>query len=588
MQSPPNARWAAAFIEALATAGVRHVCVSPGSRSAPLTLAVAGQPGLTTSVHVDERSAAFFALGYGRASGRPAALVCTSGTAAANYLPAVIEAHYSRVPLILLTADRPPELRDTGAWQAIDQLKLYGPYVRWFVEVATPDPAPQMLRYVRSLAGRAVAAARGRPAGAVHLNFPFREPLTVSQTPEESAALPRAWNDLPPPVATADSAIVAPDAVLADLAAQIASEPRGLILCGPIDPPPGYAAAVARLAAAAGYPVLAEPIGGLRFGPQDPAHIVTGYDAFLRDPAWCAHSAPGLVLRFGGSLTWRPVAQFLERHPSATHWLADPDGAWDDPARFATLRLPVDPVPLCEALATRLTEIGHVPRAEGDAWLARWQEAGEAARGVRAALLRAGEVGTVPWVYDALVAALPDGSQLYAANSMAVRDLDSFTDRSPRRLRALANRGAAGIDGTISSGLGAAFAQPDVPTVLVTGDLAFLHDLNGLGAGHLPGLNATIVVLNDDGGGIFAYLPVAEQAPAALEPYFLTPTGADLAAACATYGIRHERVTDRTGFAAALAASLARPGVQVIEIPIDRGANTALHKRYWSGVVDRL
>jgi 2-succinyl-5-enolpyruvyl-6-hydroxy-3-cyclohexene-1-carboxylate synthase len=574
-------------VDALANAGVRHVCVSPGSRSAPLTLALARQHGLTTSVHIDERSAAFFALGYGRASGLPAAVVCTSGTAAANYLPAVIEAHYSRVPLILLTADRPPELRDTGAWQAIDQIKLYGPYVRWFAEVATPDAAPHMLRYVRHLAGRAVATARGRPAGAVHLNFPFREPLTISQTPDEVASLHQAWNDRPPPATRTDSALLASNSLIADLATRLAAEPRGLILCGPIDPPPGYGAAVAQLAAATGYPVLAEPLSGLRFGPHDRSQVITGYDAFLRDTDWCADQAPGLVLRFGGSLTWRSVALFLEGHLDATHWLVDPDGAWDDPARLATLHLPVDPVPLCEAVTARLIELGHGPPAGGN-WLARWQAAGQSARGIRDELVRDADVSTVAWVYPALLDALPDDALLYAANSMAVRDLDSFTDRSPKRLRALANRGAAGIDGTLSSALGAALANPGAATMLVTGDLAFLHDLNGLGAGHLPGLSATIVVLNDDGGGIFAYLPVAGHAPEALEPYFLTPTGADLAAACATYGIAHERVTERAGFEIALAASLAAPGVQVIELPIDRSANTALHLRYWADVAASL
>jgi 2-succinyl-5-enolpyruvyl-6-hydroxy-3-cyclohexene-1-carboxylate synthase len=579
----PSALWATAFFDALATAGVRHVCVSPGSRSAPLTLAVANQPGLTTSVHIDERSAAFFALGYGRATGVPAALVCTSGTAAGNYLPAVIEAHYSRVPLVVLTADRPPELRDTGAWQAIDQIKLYGSYVRWFAEVATPDAAPDMLRYVRHVAGRAVAAARGRPAGPVHLNLPFREPLVDEQTRNAAAALHALLGEVGQPPAVAPTHAVVADDVLADLAARIRAEPQGLILCGTADPPPGYAGAIARLAAATGYPVLAEPASGVRYGPHDRSQVITGYDAFLRDPSWCSATVPGLVLRFGASLTWKQVAAYLARHPAAYQVLVDPDGTWDDPTRLAAVRLPAEPVPLCDALAHRVAEGSCQRVSDRAAWRGHWLAAAEHARGARAAALATDGVGTVGWLYEALLAALPDGAVLYAANSMAVRDLDTFSDTMPTVLRVIANRGAAGIDGTISSALGAAYGS-GAPTVLVTGDLAFLHDLNGLGAAHLPGVNATIIVLNDEGGGIFEYLPVAELAPEAFEHFFVTPPGADLAAGCATYRVSHVVVADAGAFARHLTASLGAPGVQVIEVPVDRAANTAAHRRYWAAV----
>ena len=621
MDVPPNALWSAAFVDALVAAGVGHVCVSPGSRSSPLTLAVADRsvgaggggvgagrggigagrprPYVTTSVHIDERSAGFFALGYGRATGQPAAVVCTSGTAAANYLPAVIEAHYSRVPLIVLTADRPPELRDTGAWQAIDQLKLYGAYVRWFAEVATPDASPAMLRYVRDLAGRAMALAAGRPAGPVHLNFPFREPLVTDWAPAERAAMGAAVAALPPPVRAARTVAMAHDDVLSDLAARIAAEPRGLIVCGTMDPPPGYAAAVVELAAAAGYPVLAEPTSGLRFGPHARSHVVTGYDAFLRQPDWCDAMAPGLVLRFGSSLTWKYVAQYLERHPGAAQVVVDPDGTWDDPTRLAALRVPADPVPLCHDLAGRLAvggvdvaadvapDVGVVPALESaterEGWRTGWLDAAATARRARDHEVANAEPGSVAWVYPAVIDALPDGALLYAANSMAVRDLDTFTDTSVRGLRAIANRGAAGIDGTLSSALGAAFGSAS-PTVLLTGDLAFLHDLNGLGAAHLDDLNLTVIVLNDQGGGIFEYLPVAEQAPEAFERFFVTPPGADLAAACATYGVAHAVAEDPATLGEALRQRLATTGVQVIEVPVDRAANTAAHRRYWSAV----
>jgi len=583
MIAPVNAAWAEAFVDELVRAGVRHVCISPGSRSTPLTLAVAARPELGTSVHIDERSAGFFALGYGRVTGMPAALVCTSGTAAANYLPAVVEASMGRVPLIVLTADRPPELRDTGAWQAIDQFKLYGGYVRWFAEVATPSGDAFLLRTVRSLGARAVAVATGRPAGPVHLNFPFREPLA----PEPGTAPPAAGGraDGAPIVRVPRAAALLPEAELDALAARIAAEPRGLILAGPVDPPPGYAAAIARLAAAGRYPILAEPAGALRFGPHDRAGVVVGYDAILRDERWAGGLAPGLVVRFGASLTWKVVAEYLARHPDAAQVVVDPEATWDDPGRLGGDRLAVDAVPLCHALTDRLEagEGGETPA--GEAWRAAWRRASRVAEREIARLVEAPVAGTVGWVYPAALGALPDGALVVAANSMAVRDLDSFAPPTERALRVVANRGAAGIDGTISTALGAAHAAGG-PAVLFAGDLAFLHDAGGLGAAVSPAPDLTVVVLNDGGGGIFAYLPVAAIGGKVFERYFRTPPGADLAALCAGYGVGHARAADPERLVAALRASVGRPGTSVIEVPIDLEANTSFHRRWWADVAE--
>jgi len=607
----PNLTWARTLIGALARGGVGHVCVSPGSRSSPLALAVAERADLTVTIHIDERSAGFFALGYARASGRPAALVCTSGTAGANYLPAIIEAHYSRVPLVVLTADRPPEMRDSGAWQTIDQVGLFGGYARWFADLLPPDPRPDLLRYARVTAARAVAVARGRPAGPVHLNVPFREPLAPEPARDRSDG---GWDDgareiEPSPAADGDGSpgLAAPPApagvaaeTLDDLAARMAAEPRGLILAGLIDPPPGYAAAIAGLAAAAGYPILAEPAGGLRFGPHDRSHVIAGYDAFLRAPRWSDAHAPGLVLRFGASLTWKVVAGFLERHPRAYQAVVDPDHTWDDPTRLAALRLHADPVPLCESLVARLAGVGGGESgAARRAWLAEWRAAASVTSKARAEIVSqsvdGGRFDHVGWVYETLLESLAEGGVVYAANSMAVRDLDTFAPPVAKALRVIANRGAAGIDGTVSSALGAALGSGR-PAILTTGDLAFLHDLNGLGAVARDGARAadmgdvdlTIVVLNDDGGGIFAHLPIAGRDAATFTRFFRTPTGADLAAACATYGVPYRRATSPRELAAALEARPEVRGVRVIEIPIDLAANTALHHRLWRDVVAAL
>lgn len=611
-----NLAWARALVDALLRGGVRHTCVSPGSRSSPLALAIAERPELSTSIHIDERSGAFFGLGYARSTGSPALLVCTSGTAGANYYPAVIESSHSRVPLIVLTADRPPELRETGAWQTIDQARLFGGFARWFVDVPPPADEPFMWRTLRSIAARAVAVAQGPPAGPVHLNLPFREPL-----------VPETLGDFMPSSAIQSSIEVSPTPIAADpavieaLAARIAAEPRGLILAGPIDPPAGYAEALTRLAAACGYPILAEPIGGLRYGPHPKTLILTGHAALMRTPGWMDAHPPRLVLRFGASLTWKHVAEFLSRNPDTVQVVIDPGHTWDDPTRRAALWVHADPVAMADGLALRLQDLGggsdvgsgpdvgsdpgvgadpdvgarHQVRAlAAEEWAARWRAADTAVRDLTRACIDSAGADTVAWVYPLLLAHLPDDALLYAANSMAVRDLDTFTGPAEQRIRAIANRGAAGIDGTISSALGAAFGSGK-PALLVTGDLAFLHDLNGLGAviGASPaaradGVDLTIVVLNDDGGGIFAHLPIASHATATFERFFRTPTGADLAAACATWGVLHTRVHDPTELAAALGEMGSRPGVRVIEVPIDLDANTAMHRRLWASVAEAV
>ena len=655
----PNRAWARALIEELIFGGVGHICVSPGSRSTPLTLAaaehaapggattgVATTGGATTSgaiglsVHYDERSAAFFALGYARATARPALCICTSGTAAANYLPAVIEAHYSRAPLILLTADRPPELRDTGAWQVIDQTKLYGVYTRWYTELGLPSSAPDQLRYARGVAARAAAVSLGRPPGPVHVNVPLREPFPPWDTADDAPARPG-----PTTHATTTSA---PESALDALAERIRARPRGLILAGRLNRPPtdGYATAVARLAAASGYPMLAEPTGGVRFGPHDRSHVITGYDAFMRDSAWSddPENAPDLILRIGASFTWRTVSDVLARFPDAHTVVVDPDGAWDDPARLATERFEVEPEALCAGLAERLeaelpdaespgsepsdaerrgiespasdspdadqlgaeaqdAQPSHASRrAAASAWRQRWSAAAERAADVRRrALDSPSQLGsaTSAWVSEAVIDAIGDRRGLiWVANSMAVRDIDTFTGPRPEPITVLAARGAAGIDGTISQALGAARGWQSAgpgeresgrsrPAVLITGDLAFLHDLNGLAAQLPVGPQLVIVVVDDAGGGIFEYLPVASGERASFERYFATPPPVDIEAACAAFGVPCETVRTADGVVAALSAAIGAGGTRVIRIPIDRASNTEWHRAYWRAVAAR-
>jgi 2-succinyl-5-enolpyruvyl-6-hydroxy-3-cyclohexene-1-carboxylate synthase len=568
--------FAAALFEELARAGIRHVCVSPGSRSTPLVAAAVGQPELRCWSHLDERSSAFFALGLAKATRAPVALICTSGTAAANFHPAVIEAHHARVPLLVLTADRPPELREWGAGQTIDQLRLYGGAVRWFAEAPVPEGSEAALRYGRALACRAVALAKGRPAGPVHLNFPFREPLEPVAEPAARAVDPEPLaadgrGEAPYTRAETSPAGPAPD-LAAALAEFLRQAERGVVACGPLDATPATARAIAELAAALGWPLLAEPTSQLRHGPYlKGAPVVATSDLFLRDEATAARLAPDCVLRFGDTPTSKPFRLWLEQHRPPSLLLVDPDAVWHDPSHLASSALRADPEPLCEAL---LQHLGERP-APLSAWLRDFLEAELRTRATLEAALAEEAALLEPRAVRELGEALPDGALLYVSNSMPVRDLDAFLAPGPSALRVLCNRGANGIDGMVSSALGAS-AGAEGTVVLLTGDLAFLHDAGGLLAACRHALRATIVVLDNDGGGIFSLLPIAEYGEAVgFEEYFRAPHGLDLGAVARAYGARFTRVGSWQHFRAALKESFAAPGVSLVAVPVDRDRNVA-------------
>jgi 2-succinyl-5-enolpyruvyl-6-hydroxy-3-cyclohexene-1-carboxylate synthase len=580
--SNPNYAFAGGLFEAFAAAGVRHVCICPGSRSAPLAVSAARSRELRVWVHVDERAAAFFALGLAKAARSPVALVCTSGTAAANFLPAVVEAFHGRVPLLVLTADRPPELRGWGAAQTIDQVGLFGSHVRWFSEAPPPQCGAPALRYASALACRAVAVATGSPPGPVHLNLPFREPLDPSPgpsrgagpDPEGTSALrsrgsgpyTRSWSCAPPP----------PPDLVSELLERLLRAPRGVIACGPGDGDPALPDAVAGLARALGWPVLAESTSQIRCGPHTrEAPILACFDAFLRDRGFARAHPPDLVLRIGAPLTSKSFHQWLELHPASRLVMLDPDRTWSDPLHLASDVIEADPLLVCDGLQRRLRERSS-PSARPD-WLTDWSVAEKCARqviegreGVRSELL-------APQVVGVLARALPEGATLFVSNSMAVRDLDGFLPVSAKPLRVLANRGANGIDGIVSTALGAAAVSG--PLVLLSGDLAFLHDAGGLFAAHQHGLRATLVVVNDDGGGIFSLLPIAAHRESVdFDPLFTVSHGLDLSAVAGAYGIQHQRVSTAPDLSVALQDSLASDGTQVIEVAVDRRENLAIHQ----------
>jgi 2-succinyl-5-enolpyruvyl-6-hydroxy-3-cyclohexene-1-carboxylate synthase len=581
----------------LAAAGVTHVSVAPGSRSAPLTLAAARaeREGLmNVAVHVDERSGGFFALGVARGSGQPAAVVCTSGTAAANLLPAVVEASYGRVPLIALTADRPPELRDTGAWQAIDQVKLYGDHVRWFAELALPESNPFLARTVCSVASRAAYAAVGEPAGPVHINVPFREPLVPAGDGEAAWAavdqlLAAAEVGVKGATRSAGRSTVQRGAelhgdALDDIADKLRAARRGVIVSGELPglavSDPRWRRSVARLAEATGFPVLGEALGRLRFGTGS-ERTLAGHDAYLRDGPWLERHRPDVVLRFGASPVWK-YGSALAADPRTLQIVVDPGGTWDDPERRGGIRVVAPAASTALGLAERLES--RAPEVD-PAWHDAWTHADSMVAKCFEERWVSPDPRTSLWIPQTVVVALPEHGVLAAANSMAIRDVESFTRQSAKHIRVVANRGAAGIDGTLSWAAGIGWGS-GAPVALLCGDLAFAHDVGGLAALAKALTPVVIVVVNDDGGGIFSYLPYAGWRE--FEQYFVTPSGLDIALACAAFGVPHDRADSPPELADALSAGLTRRGASVVEVAVDRETNTAAHRTYWDAVVKAL
>jgi 2-succinyl-5-enolpyruvyl-6-hydroxy-3-cyclohexene-1-carboxylate synthase len=577
------------FVDELWRGGVHHVCICPGSRSTPLALTMANHPSLKTWMHIDERSGAFFALGLARALGEPVALLCTSGTAAANFFPAVVEAKSAGVPLIVLTADRPPELRDIGAAQTIDQNRLFGAHAKWFVEVALPEATPGLLRYARTLAARAISQAMTTPAGPVHLNFPFREPLVPTPI-EHPAGLAEddalAWTGKPdgaPWVSVAHSIHSVDEPTVEHLATRLEQAERPLIICGP-QYDSQLASPLARLAASISAPLLVDPLSQVRWGSHDRSPIIDRYDAALRHDATASSLVPDVVVRIGGVPTSKALGQYLQRHESAYHVVVDA-ARWPDPLMLADEMTHSDPRHLCEQLLSVLGE-----PARRSQWLTRWKSVNTVTcRAIDAHSAQVAESFEGRSLAD-VVACLPDGATLFVSSSMPVRDLDAFAPGDDRQIRVLSNRGANGIDGVVSSALGAAAASAvnnGGPLVLVIGDLALYHDMNGLMAARLHALDATIVVLNNDGGGIFSFLPQATEA-SHFEELFGTPHGLNFAPVADLYGAEYHEAVDSDSLRRSVTASILGTGLHIVELRSDRARNVELHRDAWAAVFEEL
>ncbi|MCP6683062.1 2-succinyl-5-enolpyruvyl-6-hydroxy-3-cyclohexene-1-carboxylic-acid synthase [Bacillus nakamurai] len=566
----PITHYIGSFIDEFALSGVTDAVVCPGSRSTPLAVLAAAHPDINVHIQIDERSAGFFALGLAKARQRPVMLICTSGTAAANFYPAVIEAHYSRVPLIVLTADRPHELREVGAPQAINQHFLFGNFVKFFTDSALPEVQPQMLSYIRTLAGRAASEAGKRPMGPVHINVPLREPLMpdLSAQPFERMRSGRHVS-----VKTGIQSVDKES--LREVTERLAGVEKGMIVCGEIHSNDEKQHIIA-LAETLQYPILADPLSNLRNGKHDKSMIIDAYDSFLKDEELKEALRPDAVIRFGPMPVSKPLFLWLRDDPSIEQFIIDEDGGWRDPTQAGAHMIHCHPAVFLEAVRSAEGAMRHSD------WLEKWQFVNDRFR-LHLQTASMDDLSFEGNVYRQLQHLVPENSSLFVGNSMPIRDVDTFFEKQDRSFRVYANRGANGIDGVVSSAMGLCEGT-QAPVTLVIGDLSFYHDLNGLLAAKKLGIPLTVILINNDGGGIFSFLPQASD-KTHFEELFGTPTGLDFQHAAALYGGTYTCPDTWEAFRAAYEPQADKPGLHIIELKTDRTSRVQFHREMLQAAV---
>lgn len=568
-------RYIANFIDELATYGLRDVVISPGSRSTPLAVLFAEHETVNDWIVVDERSAAYFALGIAQAKKRPVALVCTSGTAAANYFPAVVEAFYARVPLIVLTADRPHELRDIGASQTINQIGMYHDFVKLFYEMAPPDSDEKMLAYVRNRALRTMKAAQTNNPGPVHVNFPFREPLMPD------VMLDDLWRSdaqhQKPEVFSGKKRLAESD--LTSLVQFMSKHPNGVIVCGP-QADDGLGAAITALSERFNLPVLADPLSQLRAGHFVNENTIATYDSLFRSDQVRTHLKPDYIIRFGAMPISKHFSFYVTEHADVPQFIVENNESVREPMNHDSHYIVADGATLCEDI---LLSAEHSTVKPTNRWIEKWQQLEQIAKDILQS--SESEELTEGTAVRHVIEQLSDQSHLFIANSMPVRDVDTFLMPTNKQIRFYANRGVSGIDGTLSSAFGVATNKEHV--TLIIGDLSFYHDMNSLLIAKRYNLRMTIVLINNNGGGIFSFLPQAKEEKY-FEHLFGTPLDIDFKHAVNMYGGKYNLVKDEDDLVRVLQENREWNGFSVVEIQTDRTENVAWHRQLWQTISRNL
>jgi 2-succinyl-5-enolpyruvyl-6-hydroxy-3-cyclohexene-1-carboxylate synthase len=570
-----NRLWADLIVEELLRCGTDFFCVAPGSRSTPLVAALAANEKARSLIHFDERGTAFAALGYARATRRPAAWITTSGTAVANGLPAVVEAATDGVPMILLTADRPPELRQTGANQTIDQPDIFGDYIRWRFDLPAPDLGIDPAMVLTTVDHAAYRAGRA-PQGPVHLNLMFREPFLSDPEDEDVLSGPSSWEERDEPYTRYAATKPAVDEMeIHGLWETLRPVKRGLVVAGRLASRK-QGEAVLRLADALGWPLLPDIGSQVRLGAEGSA---AHYDALLAEDSFARKHAPEGVVHLGGRALSKRLEQFLTRSLPDPYVVVRENPFRLDPAHRVTCSVEANILDFCAALVRVATED---PPQDTTPWTVGWREASEEVGRYLDGL--SSEEPNEPLVARVVSQnVLPDHG-LVVASSMPVRDLDTYAAADGAPVPVAANRGASGIDGTVATAAG--FARGlNRPVTLLIGDLALLHDLNSLAM--LRDVHVVVVVLNNDGGGIFSFLPIARH-EGFFEPYFGTPQGVGFEPAAEMFGLGYERPDTMEGFVEAYDSACVRGSSTLIEVKTDRQENVTLHRRVLEELAARV
>jgi 2-succinyl-5-enolpyruvyl-6-hydroxy-3-cyclohexene-1-carboxylate synthase len=561
--------YATTLLDELVDGGVTHMCMTPGSRSTPIALAAARHPGITLHVHVDERSSAFFGLGIATASGKPVAMFCTSGTAAANHFPAVVEASMARVPIIVMTADRPPELHGVGANQTIDQQNLFGGFVKWFHDTGVPVMAPhERIRWMTA-GMQAIQHAVGTPPGPVHLNLPFREPLLPAGSNVEAIGGERTTKTYTNTRRGHDQSQT--------FLREVSTGHRVVVVAGRLRVPPE---GLVELCAARGWPLLAEPLSGLRIPAEPSGRGALSAGALLAaNAAFRERQHPDLVIQVGAAPTSRGVQELVRSADRLV--IIDPDQLVADPDRRSTLTVNEDPSEVAAALHSTTSSMP----ATRPQWIDEWSEADRKVRLAVDSLIDSWDEPFEGRIARDVAAAIPDGGVLFAGSSMPIRDLDAYM-RARNGVRVLANRGASGIDGLVSTAFGV--AEVSGPTYALLGDLSLIHDASGLLWGARHGRAAVLVVIDNDGGGIFSMLPQASLPKEEFEQLFGTPHGLDLEAIARAAGIGVRTVDSAGVVVPAIHEAEASGGAQMVRVRVDRGRAVELRAAVAQAVVAAL
>ncbi|MBT8387460.1 MAG: 2-succinyl-5-enolpyruvyl-6-hydroxy-3-cyclohexene-1-carboxylic-acid synthase [Ignavibacteria bacterium] len=575
-----NNFWTEVFVKQLSSAGIKYACISPGSRSTPLTFALAKNKKIKCFVNIDERSSAFFALGLAKASKTPVAVVTTSGTAAAELYPAIIEAYQQRVPLIICTADRPPELLNTGANQTINQHNLYKNHIRWFKNIGLPSLKRLKLRRLQQTTFRAVEISTIKDRGPVHLNFPFRKPLEPFTFTNEIDSLllkevDKSIKKVKPSKNKLDVVKLRRTKRFKEIVDLIIQEEEGLIIVGPMEYDINLRKQLKNLSSLSGYPIIADAASHLRFNTRNSdRNILSSYHTFLSSNSFSITHKPKIILQFGRTPTSSSLETYLE-NCDAPRYMINKFGDWFDLSKKSKAVIKYNPEEFIKELINILSELK--PDRKNSVWLKDFITAEKLSESIKNKIIEKSTFPSEPGIINNLLEALPNKSHILIGNSTPIRDFDNYAACTKKKLLIYFNRGASGIDGITSTALG--IAQLKEPSFLLTGDLSLLHDLNSLAAANKYPAGLTIILINNNGGGIFKSLPVSKD-KSFLKKYFLTPHNLNLKKIIASFGVGYKLLRSWKDLSNSIDDSANKKFLNVLEIKTDVDKSLRLRTKY--------